>query len=121
MWYIDFNYNRDGDKFTHINLNSNGKVYYFEWQSNGKLHRNYDKPSSINLGFIIKDKYDDRIIFLAWRQNGIRYREDNKPSYIELHFNGNIRKLEWYYNDVPLHINKLHNLQLNENGGIGIY
>ncbi len=118
VWYIDFNCDREGDKFSHIYLNRNGKVSYLGWQSNRKLHRNYDKPTTIDIGSIFKGKYIDQINSLTWRLNGRCHREENKPSDIQLHFNGNIRKLEWYYNDVPLHINKLHNLHLNENGDI---
>ncbi len=118
MWYIDFDCDREGDKFTYFYLNRNGKVYIFKWHSNGKYHRNYDKPTCINFNSIFKNVYMDKINYLAWRQNGIRHREENKPSAIQLHFNGNIRKLEWYCNGVSLHINKLHKLYLNENGDI---
>ncbi len=118
VWYIDFNYNREGDKFTHIYLDWNGKVSYLEWQSNGELHRNYDKPAFIDFGSIIKGEYDDRIIFLEWHQKGMRHRKENKPSYILLHLNGTIRYLEWYYNNVLLHNNKLNNVTFNENGDI---
>ncbi len=130
MWYIDFNYDREGNKFTCIYLNRNGKVSELECQSNGKFHRNYDKPTFIDFGSIIKGEYndndndndndnvDDRIIFLAWHQKGMRHRKENKPSYILLHLNGTIRYLEWNYNNVLLHINKLNNVTFNENGDI---
>ncbi len=119
LWYINFNSNREGDKFTYFYLYMNGIVYKLEWQSNGELHRNYDKPAYIDLNsiFKVKDVYMDQINSLAWQKNGRRHREENKPAYIKLHFNGNIWNLEWYYNDVPLHINKLQKLYLNEDGG----
>ncbi len=124
VWYINLNYDRKDDKFTYIDFNRHGKVCILEWQSNGKLDRNYDKPTTVSLGFIVygegflTEPIFDRINYLSWRQKGILHREENKPSVIQLHFNGNIRKLEWYYNDVRLHINKLYNLHLNKNGDI---
>ncbi len=111
VWYTDFNCDRVSDM--------NGKVYHLSWLSNGNYHRNYDKPTIIIVGSIFKDKYNDNIIYLVWHQKGLCHRGDNKPAYIELHFNGNIRKLEWYYNDdATPYINKLHNFYLNENGDI---
>ncbi len=119
LWYTDFNCYREINGFARNNLNMNGKVSHLRWLFNGNYHRNYDKPTSIIVGSLFKDKYIDNIVYLVWYQKGICHRGDNKPAYIELHFNGNIRKLEWYYNDdATPYINKLHNFYLNENGDI---
>ncbi len=117
-WYIDFNCYREDDKFTYVYLNMNGKVLHLGWQPNEMLHRNYDKPAFIIPFKKGKYKYNDRIYYLSWNQNGRYCRRENKPNVIQLHFNGNINYLGWYYIDMPLHINKLHNLYLNENGDI---
>ncbi len=117
-WYINFNCDREGDQFTGIYLYENGTISYLKWQPNGKPYRNYDKPTCIDFNYVFEVVYNDRIRYLAWRHGGKFHREENKPCYIHLHFNGNIWKLEWYCNGVPLHINKLHNLRLNENGDI---